>query len=60
MTNGRRKSLAPRECDVMFEISATLLRGAKATKQSLSLCSALDCFAEAVIGRAFAGPVGSQ
>jgi hypothetical protein len=36
------------------------LRGAKATKQSISLCRAMDCFAEPVIGRAFARPVGSQ
>jgi hypothetical protein len=43
-----------------LKLAPHYLRGAKATKQSLSLCSALDCFAEAVIGRAFAGPVGSQ
>jgi hypothetical protein len=36
------------------------LRGAKATKQSRIERGALDCFAEAVIGRAFARPVGSQ
>jgi hypothetical protein len=33
----------------------------EATKQSiLSLCCSMDCFAEPVIGRAFARPVGSQ
>jgi hypothetical protein len=36
------------------------LRGAKATKQSILLCGEMDCFAEPVIGRAFARPVGSQ
>jgi len=35
------------------------LRGATATKQSRVLLG-LDCFAEPVIGRAFARPVGSQ
>src|SRR5882724_13386221 len=44
-----------------LEIGATSLRGAKATKQSiLRLRAAMDCFAEPVIGRAFARPVGSQ
>jgi hypothetical protein len=34
---------------------------AQATKQSiLSSCGEVDCFAEPVIGRAFARPVGSQ
>jgi len=33
----------------------------EATKQSIHpLCRAMDCFAEPVIGRAFARPVGSQ
>jgi hypothetical protein len=36
------------------------LRGAKATKQSSSPMQLMDCFAEPVIGRAFARPVGSQ
>jgi hypothetical protein len=37
------------------------LRGALATKQSTSpLCRTMDCFAEPVIGRAFARPGGSQ
>jgi hypothetical protein len=36
------------------------LRGALATKQSSPVFVALDCFAEPVIGRAFARPVGSQ
>jgi hypothetical protein len=30
-----------------------------ATKQSI-FCGSMDCFAEPVIGRAFARPVGSQ
>jgi hypothetical protein len=38
-----------------------LRKGALATKQSILLVSAkLDCFAEPVIGRAFARPGGSQ
>jgi hypothetical protein len=41
--------------------ASTSLRGALATKQSiLSLRGKMDCFAEPVIGRAFARPVGSQ
>jgi hypothetical protein len=32
----------------------------EATKQSSAPGAALDCFAELVIGRAFARPVGSQ
>jgi hypothetical protein len=37
------------------------LRGALATKQSsLPRKEGVDCFAEPVIGRAFARPVGSQ
>ena len=37
------------------------LRGAPATKQSIvPLRCLMDCFAEPVIGRAFARPVGSQ
>ena len=36
-------------------------QGSEATKQSIyRLCRAMDCFAEPVIGRAFARPVGSQ
>jgi hypothetical protein len=36
-------------------------QGSEATKQSiLSLRGGMDCFAEPVIGRAFARPVGSQ
>jgi hypothetical protein len=36
-------------------------QGSEATKQSSFLArSKLDCFAEPVIGRAFARPVGSQ
>jgi hypothetical protein len=41
-------------------LDLTPLRGAKATKQSTLLASKLDCFAEPVIGRAFARPFGSQ
>jgi hypothetical protein len=40
------------------ELCLPSLRGAQATKQSI-LVVALDCFAEPVIGRAFARPVGS-
>jgi hypothetical protein len=37
------------------------LRGSEATKQSiLSFRGGMDCFAESVIGRAFARPVGAQ
>jgi hypothetical protein len=36
-------------------------QGSEATKQFiLSLLGEMDCFAEPVIGRAFARPVGSQ
>jgi hypothetical protein len=42
------------------QTSAVIARS-KATKQSiLSFRGAMDCFAEPVIGRAFARPVGSQ
>jgi hypothetical protein len=38
-----------------------LIAGSKAMEQSiLSLRGEIDCFAEHVIGRAFARPVGSQ
>jgi hypothetical protein len=41
--------------------SILVIARSKATKQSiLSLLGAMDCFAEPVIGRAFARPVGSQ
>jgi hypothetical protein len=58
--------IAPRECGVVSNVIACdnakrLRKGALATKQSiLSLRSDMDCFAEPVIGRAFARPVGSQ
>ncbi len=44
------------------DLSAVSQRAkAEATKQSLlSFCCEMDCFAEPVIGRAFARPVGSQ
>jgi hypothetical protein len=48
--------IAPREFELM---SVNVI--ASAAKQSiLSLCGTMDCFAEPVIGRAFARPVGSQ
>jgi hypothetical protein len=60
--------IAPRECEGVFGViarsglSAVAQRAkAEATKQSiLSLRGEMDCFAEPVIGRAFARPVGSQ
>ena len=43
------------------QVLSTSLRGARATKQSILPCGGdMDCFAEPVIGRAFARPVGSQ
>src|SRR6202048_3252256 len=36
------------------------LRGAKRRSNPFFLCGLMDCFAEPVIGRAFARPVGSQ
>src|SRR5258705_685298 len=52
--------IAPRDREVVFGV-AVIARSA-ATKQSTLLPAALtmDCFAEPVIGRAFARPVGSQ
>ena len=48
---------APREREFVF----TVIARSEATKQSiLPLCGKVDCFAEPVIGRAFARPVGSQ
>jgi hypothetical protein len=35
-------------------------QGSEATKQSIEPQGRMDCFAEPVIGRAFARPVGSQ
>src|SRR5216117_1553754 len=63
--------IAPRDRRVTSEIfvhviarsdlSAVAQRAkAEATKQSILLCRAMDCFAEPAIGRAFARPVGSQ
>src|SRR5258705_13798838 len=63
--------IAPREREVVFgvaviarsDLSAVAQRAkAEATKQSTLLPAALtmDCFAEPVIGRAFARPVGSS
>jgi hypothetical protein len=53
--------IRPRDREVVFGIGATSLRGAEATKQSIPSSSGkMDCFAEPVIGRAFARPGGSQ
>jgi hypothetical protein len=42
-------------------LAGTFFLGALATKQSiLSLRHSMDCFAEFIIGRAFARPGGSQ
>src|SRR5258708_40158568 len=43
-----------------FANSSSSLRGALATKQSSSFLRLLGCFAEPVIGRAFARPPGSR
>src|SRR6266704_607134 len=46
----------------LLEMSHPSLRGAKrrSNPSSAALSVAMDCFAEPVIGRAFARPVGSQ
>jgi hypothetical protein len=45
-----------------FQTATTsVIAMSSATRQSsLLVCCAMDCFAEPVIGRAFARPVGSQ
>src|SRR5882762_8870903 len=48
------------ELSLLFEIRVPSLRGAKRRSNPCSLCGEMDCFAEPVIGRAFARPVGSQ
>src|SRR5712672_2899093 len=48
------------ELSLLFEIRVPSLRGAKRRSNPYSLCGLMDCFAEPVIGRAFARPVGSQ
>jgi hypothetical protein len=53
------------ECRHIFGLSdkpVTLssLRGAKLRSNPFVLSGGMDCFAEPVIGRAFARPVGSQ
>ena len=49
------REIAPRECE------RSSLRGAqRRSNPCFSVRSAMDCFAEPVIGRAFARPVGSQ
>jgi hypothetical protein len=49
--------IAPRECEVMFNRHCEE-RSDEAIHRSAQ--RKLDCFAEPVIGRAFARPVGSQ
>jgi hypothetical protein len=44
----------------LLSAEARLRAKADATKQSTLASAAMDCFAEPVIGRAFARPVGSQ
>jgi hypothetical protein len=44
-----------------FQTAKVVIARSKATKQStIAVAVAVDCFAEPVIGRAFARPVGSQ
>jgi hypothetical protein len=45
---------------VLFEIRAPSLRGAERRSNPYFLLREMDCFADPVIGRAFARPVGSQ
>src|ERR1700722_14562451 len=53
--------IAPRECGRVCGIRGTSLRGAKRRSNPLLLLYCrMDCFAEPVIGRAFARPVRSQ
>jgi hypothetical protein len=57
--------VAPRECGGVSVVIAcdkreAFAQGNEATKQSTLPCCQMDCFAEPVIGRAFARPVGSQ
>jgi hypothetical protein len=47
-------------CRGKAELYLDVIARSEATKQSISLFRAMDCFAEPVIGRAFARPVGSQ
>src|SRR5712671_1577658 len=57
---GSRIALAALTCPGRREIKTVIARS-EATKQSIvTVAPAVDCFAEPVIGRAFAGPVGSQ
>jgi hypothetical protein len=48
--------------DYAIALQAPLLslRGAQRRGNPVDLCGKMDCFAEPVIGRAFARPVGSQ
>jgi hypothetical protein len=58
--NANLGRFAPREQSRM-QNSINVIARSEATKQSiLSFCCNMDCFAEPVIGRAFARPVGSQ
>ena len=51
-----------RTCEMAYmgRLQTTVIARSEATKQSIFLRGAMDCFAEPVIGRAFARPVGSQ
>src|SRR5260370_7076462 len=51
---------APRDRVFVFEIGEPSLRGAKRRSNPFFLRGKMDCFAEPVIGRPFARPVGSQ
>jgi hypothetical protein len=47
--------------DSNFKQPIIVIASSEATKQSIvAVALAMDCFAEPVIGRAFARPVGSQ
>jgi hypothetical protein len=60
----RRKSLDASRSGAVIASgvqSKTVIARSEATKQSIvAVALAVDCFAEPVIGRAFARPVGSQ
>jgi hypothetical protein len=67
MVDAQLGRIASRECEgVCFDVIAcdkreAFAQGSEATKQSIFFHdAAMDCFAEPVIGRAFARPVGSQ
>jgi hypothetical protein len=58
----RRRILARLDTVIASGVgSKTVIARSEATKQSIvTIALAVDCFAEPVIGRAFARPVGSQ